>query len=70
MSDREGDIIDTESEPGAYADALRFPPWIEDGDGVAFNQAFQNARGGLANRDALAAPLLNVPFHNLGDSDV
>ena len=28
--------MDTASEAGSYADALRFPPWIEDRDGASF----------------------------------
>lgn len=39
-----GNIIDTESKPGAYADALRFPPYIFDGDGTFFNEAYFLAR--------------------------
>lgn len=27
-----------------WATAVRYPPWIEDSDGVAFNLAFQLAR--------------------------
>ena len=31
-------MIDAASEPGSYADALRFPPWLQWGhDGVTFS---------------------------------
>lgn len=49
--------------PDSWADQLIFPPWIEDGDGCLFNQAFQLCKfpgARLANRDD-AAP---VPFHH------
>lgn len=50
-----------------WADQLRFPPWIEDGDGTLFNQAFYDACRRLADRDEAAAPLLSS-FHLTANS--
>lgn len=69
--------IDTDSEPGAYADALRFPPWIADErDGTIFrNLPAMRFKSGLdpveggADSDASAfVPDLLSPFHNPSDS--
>lgn len=56
-----GAIIDTASEPGSYADALRFVPWIEDRDGtcwrnlpsVAFKQSLDPVEGNTNTGPAL-----------------
>lgn len=47
-----------------WADQLRFWPWIQDGHGTLYNQAFYDARRRLANRDGSAAPVLLSPFHD------
>lgn len=63
-------MIDTASEPGSYADALRFPPWIaDDRDGclfrnlpaMAFKRRFDAGEG--SNH---AAPLAHFLSHHDG----
>jgi hypothetical protein len=53
--------------PGSdtWADAIRFPPWIEDGEGTLFNRAFQLAHNaGAQSTDALRfAPPVDPFFH-------
>ena len=64
-------MIDTDSDPGSYAFALRAPPWIEDRDGFTFyNGAFLSPDAGFerlsdaGERSGDAAPFANVPFHH------
>jgi hypothetical protein len=75
---REGSSTDNHSEPGAYADALPFPPWIADErDGTLFRNLpaarFKcplNPFEGGADTDASAfAPDLHAPFHSSTDTD-
>ena len=51
-----------------WADHLIFPPWIEDGQGVLYNQAFYDASRRLPDGDG-AAPPVDFPFHAAGDSN-
>ena len=59
----------SDADPGAWAFALRAPPWIEDGNGVLFNRAFQLCKypgRQLPDGTGFMAPL--NPFHSLNSS--
>jgi hypothetical protein len=49
-----------------WADQLRFVPWIEDGEGVAFNEAFQLSKFGGRERPDALAPAQPLSFHETG----
>jgi hypothetical protein len=49
-----------------WADHLRFVPWIEDGNGCLYNQAFYDAAARLANRGDRPASVLALHDRKVG----